>query len=205
MSSTLMHAGNVEEFLDVDWFGVTITNAGIRNVYVGRSLVKLAGYAYDTRDDKAFDDWIALTGSPFILKVAPLPGLKERIISAIHAASMRKIVLIPHKSPTNLCSGNQQINMGMLLDVLEGMGLDNFRLLEYGMKSPWRIYAEKEEWYKVRSELSKNWFDIGFQLPTPGFIPLCRTTRPGARTFVMFGPLSTSLLHLNGKASESQS
>lgn len=178
---------NIVKLLDVDWIGLTMTPSSMKEYFSGT--VRIAGYSHFIRDDDEYAGWISVIEMPFILKIKPQPNLKEDLISMIRQVSFDKIVLVQHYLPTKLATGNHSIQLDLLMLAFEQLEIRSFRVVEFGMKSPWFTYAVNEDIYCNLPNARENTFDIGFLLPTPERIPLCRSDLPGARTFPLLGPL----------------
>ena len=126
---------SILRLLDLDFAALNITPAAMRRAFAGITNFRTAGYAYAV-SDPGYEDWLAIAGSPMIVKIKNRPGLKEELITQINMLSFGKIVLFPHYLSYKLSTGNHPVHLELLMNALDILSVDHLRVVEFGMKTP---------------------------------------------------------------------
>src|SRR3982751_8832 len=85
-----------------------------------------------------------------------------------------------------------------VLERLEDPEVEAVRIVQYGMKAPWRMMAEKDRHFQGYELAGTNEFDIGVMIEDPDLIPVFQG-RPSTRdrTYPMFGWLGSGFGSVN--------
>lgn len=143
--------------------------------------VELCGYRYPIRDDPLYNNWLTVAAKPYIISVPPTENVKDSILVSLLDYS--RIIAREGGAPTTLIAGRQYLSAHNLLHHLSSVGVQDLRLVAFGMKSPIEHYYGGTDLYVDHHLASTNRFDVGVFIDFPG-IPLLNdvnTIRPNRR------------------------